>query len=123
MQQAEIKFTAQGWSAIHGAFSSGDVLRCSAALAAHFVEQAHCAVYLQPPAEQAAAAPEQAAAPAAAPRRPRAKRATPDATGQAPAGEDAGGTDDPAAIEQQAQEPAAEAPAVPLDALLANHQA
>jgi hypothetical protein len=68
-----IKFTHSGNSSIFGAFSAGDMLRCGADAARHFVTEARCAVYADAAPEPAAeaqppAAPEQAAK---APRRSR----------------------------------------------------
>ena len=42
----QIKFTASGASSAFGAFAPGDVVRCDAELARHFVEEAHAARYL-----------------------------------------------------------------------------
>lgn len=44
--QRQIKFTASGASSAFGAFAPGDVVRCDASLAKHFVEEAHAARYL-----------------------------------------------------------------------------
>lgn len=52
-----IQFTAQGSSSVFGNFGPGDLLRCSAEHARHFVEEAQCARYVQDP-DQAQAAPE-----------------------------------------------------------------
>ncbi len=65
----EIKFITTGWSAQFGAFSPGDVLRCSADAARHFVEEARCAVLVAPLAAPASAAVEDEAKPARRPRR------------------------------------------------------
>lgn len=43
--QRTIKFTHTGSSAAFGNFAAGDVLRCSAEAARHFVENAMCAQY------------------------------------------------------------------------------
>ena len=59
----EIEFTCTGSSAIFGNFATGDRLRCSAAHARHFVEQAHCARYVT----VAAPAPAEVSAPASVP--------------------------------------------------------
>lgn len=52
----QIKFTKNGSSSAFGNFGPGDVLRCSADQARHFVEDAQCAQYVeradaQPPAD------------------------------------------------------------------------
>jgi hypothetical protein len=52
--QVQIKFTAGGSSAIFGNFAPGDTLRCDAAAAKHFVEEARCAVYASGQAPKAA---------------------------------------------------------------------
>ena len=46
----QIKFTHSGYSAIFGAFASGDVLRCGDDAARHFVAEARCAQYDDAPA-------------------------------------------------------------------------
>lgn len=43
--QVQIIFTASGSSSVTGNFAPGDVLRCSAELARHLVEEAQCARY------------------------------------------------------------------------------
>ena len=50
--QVQIKFVARGSSSATGNFAPGDLLRCSAEMARHLVEDARCAVYLDaaPPA-------------------------------------------------------------------------
>ena len=48
--QVQIVFTASGSSSVTGNFSPGDVLRCNADQARHFVEEARCARYAQTPA-------------------------------------------------------------------------
>ena len=55
--QVQIKFTKPGASSVFGAFAPGDLLRCSADAARHFVEDAACAVYVQ--VQAAAEAPAQ----------------------------------------------------------------
>lgn len=55
--QVQIKFTASGSSSLTGNFAPGDTFRCSEAHAAHFVNEARCAVYMDakpsdPPAEE-----------------------------------------------------------------------
>lgn len=76
MHMVQIEFTCTGSSAVFGNFATGDRLRCSAAHAAHFVEQAMCAKYVQAPAAKAPPPePPAQAAQAAAPQ-PRARRAT-----------------------------------------------
>lgn len=77
--QVQIKFTVGGSSSTFGNFAPGDTLRCDAAAAKHFVEEARCAVYMggQPPkasdfADTQPADDAPAAAPAA---KPRARRA------------------------------------------------
>jgi hypothetical protein len=47
----QIRFFAGGCSSVFGNFAPGDLLRCSDAEARHFVEEAHCARYVQPEAE------------------------------------------------------------------------
>lgn len=49
--QVQIRFVAGGCSSQFGNFAPGDTLRCDAAAARHFVEEAQCAVYAagQPP--------------------------------------------------------------------------
>jgi hypothetical protein len=47
--QVEIKFTASGCNMITGNFAPGDLLRTSAEMARHFVEQAKCAAYVERP--------------------------------------------------------------------------
>lgn len=49
-----ITFTHCGYSAVHGSFVADQRLECTAAEAAHFVEDARCAVYAD---EAPAAAP------------------------------------------------------------------
>lgn len=68
--QVQIKFTAGGCSAIFGNFAPGDTLRCDAAAAKHFVEEAQCAVYVagQPPKAADFADTQPTEAPAAAPK-------------------------------------------------------
>lgn len=48
--QVQIKFTASGSSSATGNFAPGDLLRCSAEMARHLVEEAQCAQYTRPPA-------------------------------------------------------------------------
>lgn len=48
--QALIKFIASGSSSATGNFAPGDLLRCGADHARHFVEEARCAVYADSPA-------------------------------------------------------------------------
>jgi hypothetical protein len=56
MQQ--IKFTHTGHSAAFGSFQAGDLLRCSAAAARHFVVDAGCAEYVgQKPLQASAPVP------------------------------------------------------------------
>jgi len=43
--QVQIKFTRVGSSQVFGNFGPGDLLRCSAAEARHFVETVGCAAY------------------------------------------------------------------------------
>ena len=57
--QRQIKFTRSGSSSLFGNFAPGDLLRCDAEHAHHFVEEASCAVYVdgvQTPAPPAAPA-------------------------------------------------------------------
>lgn len=56
----QIKFTKPGASSVFGAFAPGDLLRCSVEAARHFVEDAACAVYVEP--QPTAPAPVQAPA-------------------------------------------------------------
>ena len=51
--QVQIKFTASGSSSATGNFAPGDLLRCSAEMARHLVEEAQCAQYTSPPAADA----------------------------------------------------------------------
>lgn len=51
----QIKFTKPGASSVFGSFAPGDLLRCNAEAARHFVHDAQCAVYV----EQAAPAEEE----------------------------------------------------------------
>lgn len=44
--QVQIKFTRSGASQAFGGFAPGDILRCSAAAARHFVDDVACAVYV-----------------------------------------------------------------------------
>lgn len=59
----QIKFTKPGASSVFGAFAPGDLLRCSADAARHFVEDAACAMYVEP--QPTAQAPAQDPAPKA----------------------------------------------------------
>jgi len=52
----QIKFTKNGCSSAFGNFGPGDLLRCSADQARHFVEDAECAQYVGRPAPQPAPA-------------------------------------------------------------------
>lgn len=47
----QIKFTKNGSSSAFGNFGPGDLLRCSAEQARHFVEDAGCARYVAGPEE------------------------------------------------------------------------
>lgn len=51
--QVQIIFTARGSSSATGNFAPGDVLRCSAEQARHFVTEAQCARYAEAPVEPA----------------------------------------------------------------------
>ena len=51
--QRQIKFTASGSSQVTGNFAPGDLLRCSAEMAHHLVEEVGCARYTDE-ADQAA---------------------------------------------------------------------
>jgi hypothetical protein len=42
----QIEFTASGSSSVFGNFAPGDVLRCGAEEARHFVEEVKCAKYV-----------------------------------------------------------------------------
>lgn len=44
----QIKFKTFGATSAGGAFAPGDIMRCSEALADHLVNEAKCAVYVQP---------------------------------------------------------------------------
>lgn len=46
IMQVQIKFTASGCSAVTGNFAPGDLLRTSAEMARHLVEDAKCAEYV-----------------------------------------------------------------------------
>lgn len=50
--QVQIKFTKPGASSVFGNFAPGDLLRCSAEQARHFVRDAQCAVYVDPDADK-----------------------------------------------------------------------
>lgn len=66
----EIRFTKTAFSTTLGTFGPGDLLRCDDATAAHFVQQAQCAVIVQPQPDKAPPAPGATdAAPAVARRR------------------------------------------------------
>lgn len=67
--QVQIIFTIGGSSSTFGNFAAGDTLRCSAAEARHFVEEAGCARYATAPAAdpEPAPAPDPEPAPAAQP--------------------------------------------------------
>lgn len=64
--QVQIIFTIGGSSSTFGNFAAGDTLRCSAAEARHFVEEACCARYATAAPAPAAPDPEPAPPPAAA---------------------------------------------------------
>jgi hypothetical protein len=49
--QVQIIFTASGSSSATGNFAPGDVLRCSAEQARHFVVEAQCARYAKAPSQ------------------------------------------------------------------------
>lgn len=53
----QIKFTKNGCSSAFGNFGPGDLLRCSADQARHFVEDAECAQYVERAAQSQPAAP------------------------------------------------------------------
>ena len=61
--QVQIRFKALGWNSSVGNFSAGDLVRVSPAMAAHLVDQAGAAEYVEPPAS-VSEAPAPAAAPA-----------------------------------------------------------
>ena len=44
----QIKFTTFGATSAGGSFAPGDLMRCSASMARHLVEEAKCAAYVQP---------------------------------------------------------------------------
>lgn len=46
--QVEIKFKRTGSSSVYGSFQAGDLMRCDAALAAHYVSEG-LAKYVEPP--------------------------------------------------------------------------
>lgn len=50
----EIKFTTNGANQLIGGFANGDRLLCTPELARHLVDEARCARYVKPPAEQPA---------------------------------------------------------------------
>ena len=50
MPKVEIEFVCSGSSALFGNFATGDRLHCAADAARHFVDDAHCAKYVQTPA-------------------------------------------------------------------------
>ncbi len=62
----QIKFIRQGANSVFGSFSSGDIARVSEAFAAHLVNEARVAEYLQPVTPAASEAP---ATPARRPRK------------------------------------------------------
>jgi hypothetical protein len=76
MSTARIKFIAQGHSWAIGNFAPGDVLRCSAEVARHLVEEAGCAEYETPPAAAKEAPAPGAQLDATQPRAARPRRAT-----------------------------------------------
>ena len=55
--QVQIIFTASGSSSATGNFAPGDLLRCSAEQARHFVADAKCARYAEPQADATEPAP------------------------------------------------------------------
>lgn len=61
--QVQIKFKRTGSNSVYGSFAAGDVLRCDAALAAHYVKEG-IALYTEKPAVEVAPAPAVEAAPA-----------------------------------------------------------
>lgn len=54
--QVQIKFKRTGSNSVYGSFAAGDVLRCDAALAAHYVKEG-IAWYTEKPAVEVAPAP------------------------------------------------------------------
>lgn len=68
--QRQIKFIASGSSQVTGNFAPGDLLRCSAEMAHHLVEEVGCARYTDGGAESAAPAGQ------GNPTKPRAQRKT-----------------------------------------------
>lgn len=46
--QVEIKFKRTGSNSVYGSFQAGDLMRCDAALAAHYVSEG-LAKYVEPP--------------------------------------------------------------------------
>lgn len=53
----QIKFTKNGCSSAFGNFGPGDLLRCSADQARHFVEDAECAQYAERAVQSQTATP------------------------------------------------------------------
>jgi len=97
--QVEIKFVKPCWSAAFGAFETDDVLRCGAAVAAHFVDAAQAAVYVGQAAVQVidavVQAPEETAAPVITRRRRLRADVAPVAQDDATAGSTAQSSDPP----------------------------
>ena len=60
--QAQIKFKRTGSNSVYGSFAAGDVLRCDAALAAHYVKEG-IALYTEIPVVEVAPAPTLAPSP------------------------------------------------------------
>lgn len=70
--QVQIRFKGLGWNSSVGNFSAGDIARVSPAMAAHLVDQAGAAEYVEPVADASeAAAPAEAPAEAAPARKRR----------------------------------------------------
>ncbi|MFZ4539208.1 hypothetical protein [Propionivibrio sp.] len=61
--QVQIKFKRTGSNSVYGSFAAGDVLRCDAALAAHYVKEG-IAWYMEKPVVEVAPAPTVEVAPA-----------------------------------------------------------
>lgn len=54
--QTQVKFIVGGANSIHGGFSEGDIIRCDAAIAAHYIAEG-VAVYTESAKIEAAPAP------------------------------------------------------------------
>lgn len=63
--QREIKFKRTGSNSVYGSFAAGDILRCDAVLAEHYVTEGVARYIDVAPAPESATVPEQPAAPRA----------------------------------------------------------